>query len=127
MAPRKHKNEFNTKTSASILPPIHKHHSVEFDPVEFLHFLEGTDWTDEQKIEYTALIWNIVCEFVAMGFGIHPVQQAQEPCGKTKASGVLTPIDELDMVKSPHSEIIKKFVRLNGSGTVSNGEGVIDG
>lgn len=127
MAPRKHRNEFNTKTGTSASPPAHGRNAVEFDPVEFLHFLDGTDWTDEQKVEYATLVWNIVCEFVSMGFGVHPIQQAQDACGKPETSGTLPPSAEADVVNSPHSEIIEKFVRLNGSESVSNGEGVIDG
>ena len=44
MAPQKHKTEFNTKTGkAEPLAP--NRNSVEFDVAEFMHFLEGTDWT----------------------------------------------------------------------------------
>tara|TARA_R110000787_G_scaffold16622_17_gene50539 strand:+ start:36659 stop:37039 length:381 start_codon:yes stop_codon:yes gene_type:complete len=126
MAPQKHKTEFNTKTGkAEPLAP--NRNSVEFDVAEFMHFLEGTDWTDAEKAEYIALVWNIICEFVALGFGVHPIQQAQEGCGKPDPSGMSPPLVGADMVNSSHGNLIEKYVRLNGTESLSDWEGVIDG
>lgn len=119
------KTQHHTETNENRAAPSRL--SLEFDPFEFPHFLEETDWTDEQKAEYAALVWNIVCEFVAMGFGVHPIQQEKDACGKAEPSGALPPSAEVDVVNSSHSEIIGKFVRLRGSESVLNGEGIIDG
>ncbi len=51
-------------------------HDATFDPSEFMHFLDGTDMTEEAKREYLEFVWQIVSEFAAIGFGVHPVQQA---------------------------------------------------
>lgn len=63
--------------------------SLEFDPSTFMHFLDGADWSEEEKAEYLAIVWEIVCEFVALGFNVHPLQQAQKACGKLPESGAL--------------------------------------
>lgn len=59
--------------------PCKKPESMSFDSTEFIDFLENTGWPDEQKSEYIALLWNLVCDFVSLGFGIHPLQAASEP------------------------------------------------
>jgi hypothetical protein len=50
--------------------------ALTFDPEEYLHFLEESDWTEPQKREFIEALWTIVVGFVDMGFHIHPVQQA---------------------------------------------------
>lgn len=83
--------------------------AIDFDAAEFMHFLEGTDWTDEEKSEYLALIWNIVCDFVAMGFDVHPVQQAKKTCGQvSEAADIPTPAPE-DEVHSKGNPILQEF------------------
>lgn len=48
--------------------------ALQFDPAEYREFLESCDWTDEQKDEFTAALWQIVLNFVDLGFGLHPSQ-----------------------------------------------------
>jgi hypothetical protein len=100
--------------------------SLEFDASEFAHFLDETGWSDEEKAEYITLIWNIMCEFVSLGFGIHPVQQAQKDCGKSPETLRQSAARPGDLVDSSHSDLIEKFVRLNGSETGSGVGGIID-
>ncbi len=100
--------------------------SITFDAETFMHFLDQTDWSDGEKAEYLALIWEIVCEFVALGFNVHPIQQAQKACGKSgdlfspPASGSLAVID------LSHGELMKEFLNLSGADTASGEEGVTD-
>ena len=101
--------------------------SVSFDAAEFMHFLADTDWSNDEKSEYLALVWEIVCEFVALGFDVHPLQQAQENCGKPTKTGADEPMADSDVVNSSHSHLIEKFVRRSELETVSGGEGVSDG
>lgn len=50
--------------------------ALQFDAAAYLHFLEECDWTEAQKLEFTEQLWQIVCQFVDLGFGLHPVQDA---------------------------------------------------
>ena len=54
--------------------------TVDYD--RYAHFLEHAELSEEQKHEYLQTIWNIIVEFVSLGFGVHPLQQAQNSCGK---------------------------------------------
>lgn len=53
-----------------------------FDYETYAHFLEDTDLSESQKHEALETLWNIIVQFVELGFGVHPVQQAQNACGK---------------------------------------------
>lgn len=50
--------------------------ALQFDAAAYIHFLDGCDWTEAQKLEFTEALWQIVCQFVDLGFGLHPVQEA---------------------------------------------------
>lgn len=97
-----------------------------FDAREFFQFVDETDWSDEEKTEYITLIWNIVCEFVAMGWGVHPIQQAKDDCGKPPENGAPGSLSAPDVVNSSHCELIEEFVRRNENLDRSSGIGVAD-
>lgn len=40
--------------------------------------LENSDASDEEKLEFIQALWNLIVNFVDLGFGIHPLQQACE-------------------------------------------------
>jgi hypothetical protein len=65
---------------APTLPERSDRHApaLAFDPAEYLSFLEDTDWTDSQKLEFIDALWLIIVGFVDMGFHIHPIQQVGE-------------------------------------------------
>lgn len=56
---------------------------ITVDYERYTHFLESSDLTEAQKQDLLQVIWEIVVEFVSLGFGIHPLQQAKLDCGKT--------------------------------------------
>ena len=74
-------------------------HYSSFDPREYLHHFEDADMTEEQKIEYIELVWNMMSEFAAIGWGVHPVQQAMEARARDKKS-------EQDTIRS----VVREFV-----------------
>lgn len=43
---------------------------------QYRHFLDDMDMTEERKTEYLEYLWNVVCNFVDLGYGTHPVQLA---------------------------------------------------
>ena len=56
--------------------------SVEIDYEYYEKYLEDSDLTVEQKRQFIEALWQIIVGFVDLGFGVHPVQQAQNACGK---------------------------------------------
>lgn len=109
--------------SESGQPPL----EVKFDAAEFMQYLDSTDWPDDQKIEYLKLVWTIVCEFVALGFGVHPIQQAQELCEQLSENASQPTIAASPVVNSSHHDLVKEFVRLNRVDVPPGAGGVADG
>lgn len=72
---------------------------ITVDVEKYEHLLEDPDLTDEQRAEFLQTMWNIIVNFVDLGFGVHPVQQVLElPCGKDKnisSKATLTATNEL--------------------------------
>lgn len=62
--------EFNPETA----PP-----SLTIDWDAYLPFFEDEDISEADKHELIEALWSIVINFVDLGFGVHPIQQA---CGK---------------------------------------------
>ena len=82
--------------------------SVEVDYERYAHFLEDTQLSDEEKITYLQTLWKIICEFVALGFEVHPLQQAQKSCGEPDEKPTQAPQDgETDV------EYLGPFLRDN--------------
>lgn len=50
----------------------------------FRPFLDDTDIPEERKQELLEVLWNIVVNFVDLGFGIHPIQHAMLEQEKSK-------------------------------------------
>ena len=71
-------NDPPTKTS----PP-----ALHIDHEKYLHFLDRIDMTETEKIACIRAHWGIVCEFVKLGFNVHPVQVAENACGKVAHPG----------------------------------------
>ena len=82
--------------------------AIQFDARAFAHFLAESDLTEAQKLEYIQTIWTIALQFIDLGFGIHPIQQA---CGQFDDVAALGGEADSDVVDSPHSEFCKDFER----------------
>ncbi|MEM9668628.1 MAG: hypothetical protein AAF950_06850 [Pseudomonadota bacterium] len=68
----------NDKTN-TFTPTLSDTPRIEFDWQKYAALLEGDDYTEAEKRELLELLWNIIVEFVSLGFGVHPLQQA---CGQ---------------------------------------------
>ncbi len=55
---------------------------ITVDYERYAHMLEDADLSEDQKREFLQTIWNIIVEFVSLGFGVHPLQQVQNSCGE---------------------------------------------
>ena len=55
---------------------------ITVDYEKYAQFLKHPDLSEDQKREFIQTLWNIIVEFVSMGFGVHPLQQAQDACGQ---------------------------------------------
>ena len=64
---------------------------VEFDPDEFLHFIQSEGLTEDQSRELLIDIWQILVGFAQLGFGHSPIQQVldKSPATTTPESGAV--------------------------------------
>lgn len=58
--------------------------ALTLDMEKYLGQLEDWDISEEQKEQFIAALWSLLVSIAEIGFEIHPVQQAQKPCGKLK-------------------------------------------
>lgn len=52
--------------------------SLTIDLEYYQQYLEDSTLTDAQKQELLETLWQIICECVRMGYGIHPLQHIQQ-------------------------------------------------
>jgi len=77
--------------------------TLTLDVALYEHYLENWRLSDKEKQELLQTLWNLICEFVYLGFGVSPLRQAipegcvqSEACLDTKSSTEL----DLDQVES---------------------------
>lgn len=59
--------------------------TLSIDVELYQHYLDDSGLSEAEKKELLETLWGIVCEFVMMGFNVHPVQQAQQSCVKDRS------------------------------------------
>ena len=104
--------------------------SVFVDYEFYSEYLEGSDLTEEQKHEFLQLLWNIICEFVSLGWGVHPLQQAlvaKEGCGKRRDSADESAVSGGNALQWLDSDFVEDFTAATGLEEGRNGTGVEDG
>ena len=96
----KKNNQNDTDHAVSELPDRACEPPVVFvDYERYAHLLDHSDASDEEKRAFLQALWEIVCQFVALGYGVHPVQQGQETCGKPPENRTNQPLSRADAVK----------------------------
>lgn len=55
---------------------------ISIDYALYAEFLADTNLSDAQKEALITELWGLICEFVALGFHVHPTQKALENCGQ---------------------------------------------
>lgn len=100
--------------------------AIDFDAREFFQFVDETDWSDEQKIEYITLVWDIVFDLVMGGVTVNAPDHAKTVCGQLSENPPDKGISALSVVNSSHGQLIEKFTRLNPDDGRSDERGVTD-
>ncbi|MEM8772983.1 MAG: hypothetical protein AAGD92_15150 [Pseudomonadota bacterium] len=75
----------------------------------YAHLLEDADLTEEQKRKICEAVWGIVFEFVSLGFRVHPLQLAQNACGKPQETAPKSPLTAPDALYLDHSFLAENF------------------
>lgn len=63
---------------------IKEHNNLQagFDPEAYLHYIEDLDLTEEEARQLLEVWFQIVLQFVDLGWGLHPIQQSCGQVGK---------------------------------------------
>lgn len=56
--------------------------SLTIDYALYEKYLAESDWSESEKREFITTLWSIIVNFVDLGFGVHPLQQADPACGQ---------------------------------------------
>ena len=121
------KNDLNQPLEASRLPLSlgAEPRIVTVDYDLYAHFLEDSELSEEQKREFLQALWNIVVEFVSLGFGVHPTQQNGTACGKNsnEVQGLTIPKD--NTLQFVDQDLVEKFNNMQSviSDREKKGEG----
>ena len=103
------RNENQTTNETRRSPPV-----VTVDYDLYASYLADTNLTEDQKREYIQTLWSIVCEFVAMGFNVHPVQQTGKACGQLPKGRRISPISGENAVQLKQSILTHEFRNAAG-------------
>jgi hypothetical protein len=89
---------------------MNKKPTLTLDMELYQHYLDDSDLSDAEKAELLETLWSIICEFVRLGFGVHPVQQAQNACGKDNKTALPPASLGADTLDSGDNTFISAFV-----------------
>jgi hypothetical protein len=55
-------------------------------------------------------LWGIVCEFVLLGYGVHPVQQVQQTCAKDRTQASQDTLTDSPTLESGEESLVQAFI-----------------
>jgi len=73
-------------------------------------YLEDSNLSDAEKQELLETLWDIICELVQLGYGVHPMQQLDENCGQDKGDSGKSEKADSSALDSKHGSLIKAFM-----------------
>ena len=94
----------------SLAPNAHPVLTVDYE--RYAHLLDDPELSEEQKRELLQALWEIICTFVSIGFGVHPAQQAQNTCGQLQGSASKGPDTNSNEVQSGSNSTSVVFKEL---------------
>jgi len=98
-----------------VLDHIANKPAITVDYEKYAHLLDDPDLSEDQKREFLQAVWNIIVGFVDLGFGVHPVQQAQDSCGESRKSHAENTITVGNALKSKDTKITSQFADITNT------------
>ena len=79
--------------------------SIAIDYALYEAYLADSDWSDEEKQAFLDALWQIIVAFVDLGFGVHPLLQAEGAADIKEILGVApNPSSVLELEGAPDRE-----------------------
>ena len=80
--------------------------SIAIDYALYEAYLADSDWSDDEKQAFLDDLWQIIVAFVDLGFGVHPLLQAEGAADIEAILGIApSPSTVLELERAPESEI----------------------
>lgn len=98
--------------------------TLTLDVEQYQHYLDECDMSETEKQEFTETMWHLVCEFIQLGFKIHPLQQGGSTFGKLPETGEHATLLKPDIIESDGKILTNHFKEQTEPETVSEEEGV---
>ncbi|MBU2888246.1 hypothetical protein [Celeribacter halophilus] len=71
-------HELNESEVIDFVESRNRHHlnrkQLKIDIERYQSYLDGSDLSNEQKVEFLNALWTVIVAFVDLGYGVHPVQ-----------------------------------------------------
>lgn len=80
--------------------------TLTLDVAKYQDFLDGENLSTQEKRDFIESLWQIVCEFVMLGFEVHPLQQAQKDGEKTPKNSAFTSVLGADMIECLNADTL---------------------
>ena len=74
----------------------------------YQHYLDNSDLSPEEKLEFIQTLWNLVTEFVMLGWNVHPAQQS---CGQENQNALPATNNDSDTVNLQYGNLISAFAQ----------------
>lgn len=97
---------------------------VTVDYKRYAHLLEDSDLTEEQKVQLLQALWTIIVEFVSLGFGVHPLQQVKDACGKPDGNSSRPERDDSDQIECSDAMLTNRFIGAADLEAETEAEGI---
>ncbi|MEO1151122.1 MAG: hypothetical protein AAFW83_09060 [Pseudomonadota bacterium] len=122
---KKRQCEKNTKTYLQHTDKPATPSMITVDYEAYQHLLDDDTLSEDERREYLQAIWNIVVEFVSLGFEVHPLQQAQKARGKPGQRPRKPALSASDMLYLDDQYLRDNFNEFADLETETANEGVI--
>lgn len=101
--------------------PTHSPSTIELCLDAYAPYLADTNLSETEKQVLIEALWNVICGFVELGFGVSPISHVH-PCGKLSEKPGTLPVSKPDLLYST-SSIIENFVTASDDESAPAQEG----
>ncbi|MEO0384155.1 MAG: hypothetical protein AAF234_11455 [Pseudomonadota bacterium] len=100
------KTDVTAQSNEEDIPQSRDYPALEIDYDLYMKMLEDSEWNDDQKREFIETMWSIIVSFVDLGFGNHPVQQANGDVDIPKEFLSLNDSGMVESTQSPKNQFL---------------------
>lgn len=108
------KNEHEKETQPPVGGDAPEWPVLQVDYARYEAYLADADMSESEKREFLDALWEIICNFVSLGYGVHPIQEAQKDREGNKKN-ISSPTPKMLNSSDPKTIRTSKGVQGRGS------------